>query len=71
MTEPGSSSRGRLDRMREWARYRRERRAWRKERRKGTVDPGAAPLRTGGAAGAASAKGAPADGMTGGFDGGF
>ena len=65
------STQGRLARMREWVDYSRERRAWRRDRRKGTVDPGAAPLRTGGAAGAASAKGAPADGMTGGFDGGF
>jgi hypothetical protein len=64
------STQGRMDRMREWAAYRRERRAWRRERRKGSVDPGAAPLRTGGAAGAASTKGAPADGPAGGFGGG-
>ena len=65
-TAEQGSTQGRWARMRERSRLRRERRAWRRERRKGSVDPGAAPLRTGGAAGAASTKGAPNDGPAGG-----
>jgi hypothetical protein len=62
-------TRGPWARMREWRHYRRERRAWRRERLKGTVDPGAVPLRADGASAAGSAKGAPGDGSAGGFGG--
>jgi hypothetical protein len=62
--------RGPWVRMGEWSRYRRDRRAWRRERRKGTIDP-SVPLRADGAAAAASAKGAPNDGPAGGLGGFF
>jgi hypothetical protein len=64
-------TRGRWTRMREWRRYRRERREWRRERLKGTIDPGGAPMRADGASAAASAKGAPSDGPAAGFGGGI
>jgi hypothetical protein len=57
--------RGAWARMREWRRYRRGRRAWRRDRRKGTIDLGAQGMHAGGPAHAH--KG---DGPQGGFSGG-